>query len=65
MVETLDTGGKSNFTEDGVRVPALATWPGVIKPDQIIGDILHVSDLYITFARLGGAIVITLIVVRC
>jgi len=56
MVETLYTGGKSDFLEGGVRVPALATWPGVIGPGQIIGDILHVSDLYTTFARLGGAL---------
>ena len=55
MVETLYTGGKGDFTEGGVRVPALATWPGTIKPDQIIGDILHVTDLYTTFAHLGGA----------
>jgi arylsulfatase A-like enzyme len=55
MVETLYTGGKGDFTEGGVRVPALATWPGTIAPDQIVGDILHVTDLYTTFARLGGA----------
>ena len=55
MVETLYTGGKGDFTEGGVRVPALATWPGTIKPDQIVGDILHITDLYTTFARLGGA----------
>lgn len=55
MVETLYTGGKGDFTEGGVRVPAIAKWDGVIEPDQIIGDILHVTDLYTTFARLGGA----------
>ena len=55
MVETLYTGGKGDFTEGGVRVPALATWPGTIKPEQIVGDILHVTDLFTTFARLGGA----------
>lgn len=55
MAETLYTGGKGDFTEGGVRVPMIAKWPGVIAPDQIIGDILHVSDLYTTFARLGGA----------
>ena len=55
MVETLYTGGKGDFTEGGVRVPALATWPGVIEGDQIVGDILHVSDLFTTFAHLGGA----------
>lgn len=55
MVETLYTGGKGDFTEGGVRVPAIAKWDGVIAPDQIAGDILHVSDLFTTFARLGGA----------
>ncbi|MDH3992871.1 MAG: sulfatase-like hydrolase/transferase [Gammaproteobacteria bacterium] len=55
MVETLYTGGKGDFTEGGVRVPAMAVWPGVIEPEQIVGDILHVTDLYTTFARLGGA----------
>ncbi len=55
MVETLYTGGKGDFTEGGVRVPALLTWPGVIEGGQIVGDIVHVTDLYTTFARLGGA----------
>lgn len=55
MVETLYTGGKGDFTEGGVRVPAIVKWKGVIEPDQIVGDILHVSDLFTTFARLGGA----------
>ena len=27
----------------------------MIEPGQIVGDILHVTDLYTTFARLGGA----------
>ncbi len=55
MAETLYTGGKGDFTEGGVRVPCLATWPGVIEGGQIIGDIVHVSDLYTTFATLAGA----------
>jgi len=55
QVETLYTGGKGDFTEGGVRVPMLATWPGVIAGGQIVGDILHVSDLFTTFAKLGGA----------
>jgi arylsulfatase A-like enzyme len=55
MVETLYTGGKGDFTEGGVRVPCIASWPGVIEPGQIVGDILHVSDLFTTFARLGDA----------
>lgn len=54
MVETLFRGGKGDFTEGGVRVPAMAYWPGVIEPGQIVGDIVHVTDLYTTFAKLGG-----------
>ncbi len=55
MVETLYTGGKGDYTDGGVRVPAIAWWPGVIEPGQIVGDIIHETDLFTTFARLGGA----------
>ena len=55
MVETLYRGGKGDFTEGGVRAVFLARWPGVIAPNQIVGDIIHVTDLYSTFAHLGGA----------
>ena len=37
----------------GVRVPAMAWWPGVIEPGQVVGDIVHETDLFTTFARLG------------
>ncbi|MEM9498912.1 MAG: sulfatase-like hydrolase/transferase [Pseudomonadota bacterium] len=55
MVETLYAGGKGDYTEGGVRVPAMARWPGTIEPGQIVGDIVHITDLYTTFARLAGA----------
>jgi len=55
MVDTLYRGGKGDFTEGGVRVPCLATWPGTIESGQIVGDIIHVTDLFTTFARLGSA----------
>jgi arylsulfatase len=55
MTETMFTGGKGDHTEGAVRVPAFAWWPGVIEADQIVGDIIHVTDLYTTFARIGGA----------
>ncbi|MGH8616353.1 MAG: sulfatase-like hydrolase/transferase [Burkholderiales bacterium] len=55
MVDTLYRGGKGDFLEGGVRVPAMAWWPGVIAPGQMVGDIVHVTDLFTTFARLGGA----------
>jgi arylsulfatase A-like enzyme len=48
-------GGKNDFLEGGVRVPAFAYWPSVIEPGQVVGDIVHVTDLFTTFARLGGS----------
>jgi arylsulfatase len=55
MIDTIYRGGKGDFLEGGVRVPAMAWWPGVIAPHQIVGDIIHETDLFTTFARLGGA----------
>jgi len=55
MIDIMFSGGKGDFTEGGVRVPALAWWPGVIEQGQLVGDIIHVTDLYTTFARLGEA----------
>jgi len=48
-------GGKGSTTEGGVRVDAFIRWPGMIEADTVAGDMVHVSDLYTTFARLGGA----------
>lgn len=47
-------GGKNDVTEGGIRVPAFAKWPGVIEPNTVAGDIVHVSDLFNTFARISG-----------
>jgi arylsulfatase A-like enzyme len=55
MVETLYRGGKGDFLEGGVRVCAFARWPGVIDEGQIVGDIVHETDLFTTFANLAGA----------
>ena len=55
MVETLHRGGKGDAWEGAVRVPFLVRWPGVIKPNQVVGDIIHVTDLFTTFATLAGA----------
>ncbi len=55
MTEIMFTGGKGDFTEGGIRVPAIAYWPGTIKEGQLVGDIVHVSDLFTTFASLAGA----------
>jgi arylsulfatase A-like enzyme len=55
MAETVFRGGKSDYWEGGIRVAALAWWPGMIEPGTIIGDMFHEMDLYPTFARLAGA----------
>ncbi len=55
MLPMIYRGGKGDFTEGGVRVPAFAWWPGMIDDGQVVGDIIHVTDLYTTFARLAGA----------
>lgn len=54
--ETIFRGGKGDFLEGGVRVPAQAWWPGVIKEGQLVGDIIHETDLFTTFAHLAGAL---------
>ena len=48
-------GGKTNHLEGGVRVDAFARWSGVIEPGSAAGDIIHVTDLYTTFARVAQA----------
>ena len=53
--ELIYRGGKTDHLEGGVRVDAFVRWPGVIEAGSAAGDIVHVSDLYTTFARLGQA----------
>jgi arylsulfatase len=46
-------GGKGYTTEGGVRVDAFVRWPGMIEADSVVGDMVHVSDLFTTLARIG------------
>ena len=57
MVETLYTGRQGRLPRGRrPRTVRFARWPGVIEPEgQIVGDIIHETDLFTTFARLGGA----------
>jgi len=48
-------GGKTDTTEGGVRVNAWVQWKGVIEAGSSAEDIVHVSDLFTTLARLGNA----------
>jgi len=54
--EGIFRGGKGDFLEGGVRVCAAALWPGTIGPDQVVGDMIHETDLFTTFARIAGAL---------
>ncbi|WP_029063045.1 sulfatase-like hydrolase/transferase [Labrenzia sp. DG1229] len=48
-------GGKGDTSEGGVRVDAFIRWPGLIEPDSMVNNIIHVSDLYTTLSRFAGA----------
>lgn len=47
-------GGKKKLTDDGTNVPLIANWPGKIEPNQIVDDLVDMSDYLLTFAELAG-----------
>jgi arylsulfatase A-like enzyme len=49
-------GAKGTTWEGGVRVPAIAYWPGMIEPGQVSDDVFDLMDLFNTTLRLAGAI---------
>ena len=51
---TLLRGSKGDVLEGGVRVPAMAYWPGMIEPNQDPQDIIHITDLFTTACRIAG-----------
>lgn len=55
MSDMVYRGGKTDHLEGGIRVNAFVRWPGVIDKGSYAGDMVHVSDLYSTFARIGDA----------
>jgi arylsulfatase len=55
MSDMIYRGGKTDTTEGGIRVNAFVRWPGVIDKGSYAGDMIHVSDLFTTLARVGGA----------
>ncbi len=52
--EWLFRGTKGQALEGGHRVGAFLRWPGVVEGGTISGDMVFVSDLYTTFARIAG-----------
>lgn len=47
-------GGKTSVFEGGIRVPAIAWWPGTITP-RVSDDLVAVQDLLPTLAEIAGA----------
>ncbi len=54
--EIIVRGGKGDYLEGGIRVPAFAWWPGVIDEDQVVGDMISVHDLFTTFISIAGGL---------
>jgi len=48
-------GHKAQLYEGGVRVPAVAVWPGVVKAGAVVKEPLHIVDMYPTLLKLAGA----------
>jgi arylsulfatase A-like enzyme len=48
-------GQKAQLYEGGVRVPAVAVWPGVLKAGAVVKEPLHIVDMYPTLIKLAGA----------
>lgn len=48
-------GTKNTNYEGGVRVPCIMRWPGKLKANSTNDALMHVTDLYSTFATLAGA----------
>ncbi len=47
--------GKGTLYEGGVRVCAMANWPGKIKAGTVVNEPLHIVDVYPTLLSLAGA----------
>jgi len=47
-------GEKGLLYEGGIRVPAFAVWPGVLKPGAVARGPFHMVDMYPTLLKLAG-----------
>src|SRR5262249_41621543 len=48
-------GQKRNLWEGGIRVPAVARWPGMIPAGKRSSEIIHMTDVFPTFLSAAGA----------
>lgn len=55
LSELIYRGGKTDFLEGGIRTDAYVRWPAAIEANSAASDIVHVSDLYTTIARIAQA----------
>jgi N-sulfoglucosamine sulfohydrolase len=49
--------GKWNLYDAGIRVPFIAAWPGVIKPNSVAGAMVQWIDLFPTLIDIAGGTV--------
>ncbi len=47
-------GTKRSLTDGGIRVPAIAWWPGTVKPGAISGHVAYFGDWFATATELAG-----------
>ena len=55
LSELIYRGGKTDFLEGGIRTDAYVRWPAAIEANSAASDIVHVSDLFTTLARIAEA----------
>jgi arylsulfatase A-like enzyme len=48
------TGTYHTAMEGSLRVPFMLRWPGKVEPGQVTNEIVHVTDLFPTLARVAG-----------
>ncbi|MEM7386858.1 MAG: sulfatase-like hydrolase/transferase [Verrucomicrobiota bacterium] len=49
-------GGKGSMTDEGTRVPFIASWPaGIEKPGRVVDDLVEFSDILPTLCEATGA----------
>ncbi|KAJ8037730.1 Arylsulfatase G [Holothuria leucospilota] len=48
------SGSKWSIWEGGLRLPALAYWPGTIKGGQVSDELVSIMDIYPTMASFAG-----------
>ena len=48
-------GSKSDIWDGGHRIPMIVRWPGIVKPDSTLADIICLNDIYATMGDILNA----------